>query len=374
MTGWLFPELKCEHATMQILLTNDDGVFAPGLRALRKELMRLGNVTVVAPAMEQSGVAHSITLLSPLVVKQVEDVDGTTLGWKVEGSPADSVKLGICELMSRPPDLIVSGINSGSNAGINVLYSGTVAAAIEGAFFKITSIAVSLELSEHFDFPHAAQHAVRVIEKILANRPPNGSLFNVNLPAHSRGEPEASASFPWAGPLRGRVSSADRTPRADLLLDDLQPPLPPRRARDRRHQPLRRLYHRHPAPLRLDPLRHDPRSECLEMGRLKPSSLEQIMQPASSPHRLADQIDRDWVVGFRLADSCHLQSWPRRMRGRDPAAWERGPRPGPSIRPGFPLGFDEKSRASGAGRATSKPTGADHRPAHHRDSRTRARS
>ena len=185
-----------ETVSMQILLTNDDGIFAPGLRALRKELMRLGEVTVVAPAMEQSGVAHSITLLSPLVVKQVEDVDGTTLGWKVEGSPADSVKLGICELMSRPPDLIISGINSGSNAGINVLYSGTVAAAIEGAFFKITSIAISLELSEHFDFPHAAQHAVRVIEKILANRPPNGSLFNVNLPAHSRGEPRGIRVVP----------------------------------------------------------------------------------------------------------------------------------------------------------------------------------
>lgn len=92
---------------MQILLTNDDGVFAPGLRALRKELLRLGDVIVVAPAMEQSGVAHSITLLDPLVVKQVEDVDGTTLGWKVEGSPADSVKLGICELLPRPPDLVV---------------------------------------------------------------------------------------------------------------------------------------------------------------------------------------------------------------------------------------------------------------------------
>jgi len=173
---------------MHILLTNDDGVFAPGLRALRKELLRLGEVTVVAPALEQSGVAHSITLLSPLVVKQVDDETGQTLGWMVEGSPADSVKLAICELLPRPPDLIVSGINSGANAGINVLYSGTVAAAIEGAFFKITSIAVSLELSEHFDFPYAARHAYRVIERILAHHPPNGSLFNVNLPAHSRGE------------------------------------------------------------------------------------------------------------------------------------------------------------------------------------------
>ncbi len=79
---------------MQILLTNDDGVFAPGLRALRKELLRLGEVTVVAPAMEQSGVAHSITLLSPLVVKQVEDVDGATLGWMVEGSPAEQCQAG----------------------------------------------------------------------------------------------------------------------------------------------------------------------------------------------------------------------------------------------------------------------------------------
>lgn len=181
---------------MHILLTNDDGVFAPGLRALRKELQRLGEVTVIAPAMEQSGVGHSITLLTPLVVKQVDEDDGTTLGWMVEGSPADSVKLAICELMPRPPDLIVSGINAGSNAGINVLYSGTVAAAIEGAFFKITSVAVSLELAEHFDYPHAARHATRVIERILANKPPNGSLFNVNLPAHSRGEPKGVRVVP----------------------------------------------------------------------------------------------------------------------------------------------------------------------------------
>ena len=181
---------------MHILLTNDDGVFAPGLRALRKELMSLGDVTVVAPALEQSGVADTITLLTPLVVKQVDEEDGSTLGWMVEGSPADSVKLAICELMARPPDLIISGINSGSNAGINVLYSGTVAAAVEGSFFKITSIAVSLELSERFDFPYAAKQAMRVIEKILAHKPPNGSLFNVNLPAHSRGEPKGVRVVP----------------------------------------------------------------------------------------------------------------------------------------------------------------------------------
>jgi 5'-nucleotidase len=181
---------------VRILLTNDDGVFAPGLRALRKELAKLGEVTVVAPALEQSGVAHTITLLNPLVVKEVEDEDGSTLGWMVEGSPADCVKLGVYELMPRPPDLVVSGMNSGANAGINVLYSGTVAAAIEGSFFKITSIAVSLELSEHFDYPHAAKHAARVIERILSHKPPAGSLFNVNLPAHSRGEPKGIRVVP----------------------------------------------------------------------------------------------------------------------------------------------------------------------------------
>src|SRR6188472_2453867 len=173
---------------MHILLTNDDGVFAPGLRALRKELQRLGDVTVIAPALEQSGVGHSITLLNPLVVKQVDDDDGSTLGWMVEGSPADSVKLAICELMEWPPDLIVSGINAGSNAGINVLYSGTVAAAIEGAFFQKTSIAVSLEYTKPrpLNFALAAEHARKVIEQILRHSSPSGSLFNVNIPSLER--------------------------------------------------------------------------------------------------------------------------------------------------------------------------------------------
>jgi len=201
------------EGTVHILLTNDDGVFAPGLRALRRELLRIGDVTVVAPALEQSGVAHSITLLSPLVVKQVEDDDGSTLGWMVEGSPADSVKLGICELMERPPDLIVSGINAGANAGINVLYSGTVAAAIEGAFFKITSVAVSLELSEHFDYPYGARLASRLIERILAQKPAAGSLFNVNLPAHSRGEPKGVRVVPMGIGRHGEGFERRKDPR-----------------------------------------------------------------------------------------------------------------------------------------------------------------
>jgi 5'-nucleotidase len=198
---------------VQILLTNDDGVFAPGLRALRKELRRLGDVTVIAPALEQSGVGHSITLLTPLVVKPVDEDDGSPLGFAVEGSPADCVKLAICELLERPPDLIVSGINAGANAGINVLYSGTVAAAIEGAFFKITSIAVSLELAEHFDYPYAAGHAARVIERIVANKPAPGSLFNVNLPAHSRGEPRGVRVVPMGVGRHGEGFERRKDPR-----------------------------------------------------------------------------------------------------------------------------------------------------------------
>ncbi|MDG2409211.1 MAG: 5'/3'-nucleotidase SurE, partial [Pirellulales bacterium] len=127
---------------MHILLTNDDGIYAPGLEAMEKELRKIGDVSLVAPATEQSGVSHSITFLSPLVCKAVYDGERHR-GWAVEGSPADCVKLAITELCSEPPDLVVSGINGGLNAGINVLYSGTVAAAIEGAFFGIESIAVS---------------------------------------------------------------------------------------------------------------------------------------------------------------------------------------------------------------------------------------
>src|SRR5262245_19267217 len=143
---------------VRILLTNDDGVYAPGLRALRAELQKLGDVTVVAPVGEQSAVGHSITLLTPLIVQEVLDEQGAPMGWAVEGRPADCVKLALLELLPEPPDVVVSGLNAGSNAGINVLYSGTVAAAIEGAFFRIPSIAVSLEYTKPrpLRFPEAA--------------------------------------------------------------------------------------------------------------------------------------------------------------------------------------------------------------------------
>jgi len=173
---------------MLALLTNDDGIFAPGLAAMERALKRLADVSVVAPATEQSGVGHAITFLSPLTAKEIF-AGNRRWGWAVDGSPADAVKLGIAEFCPRRPDLVVSGINSGLNAGINVLYSGTVAAAIEGAFFGITSIAVSLEYDEHADYDRAAEIAIDVIAAILARTPLAGSLFNINIPTNAlRGE------------------------------------------------------------------------------------------------------------------------------------------------------------------------------------------
>jgi 5'-nucleotidase len=163
-----------------ILLTNDDGIYAPGLAALERQLRRLGEVCVVAPATEQSGVGHSITYLTPLVVKEMY-VRNQRWGWAVEGSPADCVRLGASELLPRRPDLVVSGINFGLNAGINVLYSGTVAAAIEGAFFGITSVAVSLGFSEQPPFDRAAQIACDVIAQVLAKKGPGPQLYNMNV-------------------------------------------------------------------------------------------------------------------------------------------------------------------------------------------------
>ena len=166
---------------MRILLTNDDGIHAPGLAAMESALRRLGDVSVIAPTCEQSGVAHSITFLTPLLARKVF-VNDKHWGWTVDGSPADCVKLGISAILPEPPDLVVSGMNSGLNAGINILYSGTVGAAVEGAFYGITSIAVSLQYDEKGSFQQAADLAVGVIDKILKQKDSSGKLYNVNIP------------------------------------------------------------------------------------------------------------------------------------------------------------------------------------------------
>ncbi|QDT00132.1 5'/3'-nucleotidase SurE [Adhaeretor mobilis] len=200
---------------MQILLTNDDGIYAPGLAALEQQLQSLGDVQVVAPLTEQSGVGHAITYLTPLMAREV--FDGTRRrGWAVEGSPADCVKLAIAELCPQRPDLVVSGINSGLNAGINVMYSGTVAAAIEGAFFGITSIAVSLEYDEQARFDRAADLAVPIIEQVLNQKEEQPQLFNLNLPAAALDNPAdvrvaPMSVAPWGEEFERRKDPRNRS-------------------------------------------------------------------------------------------------------------------------------------------------------------------
>src|SRR5262245_58969082 len=167
---------------VQIFLPNDDGIYAPGVAAMEKALVRLGDVCVVAPAVEQSGVGHSITFLSPLMAKEVFD-GKRRRGWAVEGSPADCVKLGLAEFCPRRPDLLVSGLNFGLNLVINVLYSGTVAGATEGAICGIPSVAVSMEYDERAQFDAAAELAVRLIEHIMLQADADAHrLYNINIP------------------------------------------------------------------------------------------------------------------------------------------------------------------------------------------------
>ena len=182
---------------MKILLTNDDGIYAPGLAAMECALRRLGEVCVVAPAVEQSGVGHSITFLMPLMAKEIFDGERRR-GWAVEGSPADCIKLALSEFWPQP-DLVVSGINGGLNLGINVLYSGTVAGATEGAVFGIPSIAVSLEYDEHAQFDRAAEMALCLIEQILRrDGADKHALYNINIPTVALQRPAEVRVVPMA--------------------------------------------------------------------------------------------------------------------------------------------------------------------------------
>jgi len=178
---------------MNILLTNDDGIFAPGLAAIYKELVKMGNVTVVAPAVSHSGASHSITYSRPLVCNKV-DINGRFTGFSVQGSPADCVKLAVMQLHDGPVDLLVAGINNGANAGINVYYSGTVAAAMEGAFLKIPAVAMSLAAEEQMDFEKAAKYCAEILKKLMPVR--RGDVININIPQLSEGEPKGVRVVP----------------------------------------------------------------------------------------------------------------------------------------------------------------------------------
>lgn len=206
---------------MHILVTNDDGIMAPGISALANALRPLGDVEVVAPESGQSGAAHAITFLAPLISQRIS-LHGEFFGWSVDGSPADCVKLGVHELCRKRPDLVVSGINAGANRGIDVIYSGTVAAAVEAAFIGIPSLAISLEASAGFDFERAGVHAREVVARAIEIGLEGGTVLNVNIPRLDRGDPRGvrivrQSTAPWTDRYDRR---ADPRGRAYFWLTD----------------------------------------------------------------------------------------------------------------------------------------------------------
>lgn len=209
---------------MRILLTNDDGILAPGIRALYHAVADLGDVEVVAPETPQSATGHAISVLTPMSVKRVH-VHGEFWGWSVDGRPADCVKLAMLELLEQRPDFVISGINAGVNTGINVLYSGTVAGAAEGAFFGAPSMAVSLELSEELDFASAGHVARALFSQFAAEKPVPGTCLNVNIPSLDQGPPRGVRVCPQCSvPMEDRYHKAsDPRGRAVYWLDGRLP-------------------------------------------------------------------------------------------------------------------------------------------------------
>ncbi|MEX0314296.1 MAG: 5'/3'-nucleotidase SurE [Allomuricauda sp.] len=168
-----------------ILVTNDDGITAPGLRVLIKAMKEIGEVVVVAPDSPQSGMGHAITIDSTLYSKKVviDHEEGAPSEYSCSGTPADCVKLALQEILDKKPDLCVSGINHGSNASINVIYSGTMSAAIEAGIEGIPAIGFSLcDYSWDANFEHSVTSIKRIVQEALIHGIPKGTVLNVNIP------------------------------------------------------------------------------------------------------------------------------------------------------------------------------------------------
>ncbi|OAG28762.1 5'/3'-nucleotidase SurE [Thermodesulfatator autotrophicus] len=166
---------------MRILLTNDDGIFAEGLCALYDALCNQHEIFVVAPEAERSAVGHAITIADPLRVKKVKR-GNIFFGYAVSGTPADCVKIALKEIIHSPIDLVLSGINRGANVGINVLYSGTVSAATEGAILGYPSIAVSLDEYKEPDYCFAAYFVSCLLDFLKGNKIKSNFCLNINIP------------------------------------------------------------------------------------------------------------------------------------------------------------------------------------------------
>lgn len=167
---------------MHILVSNDDGIDAPGIYALFLAMQELGEVSVVAPDRQQSAVGHSLTISNPLRVTPF-DRDGRFFGYSVSGTPSDCVKLAISELLPSRPDIVVSGINHGQNTAINILYSGTVSAATEGMLSGIPAVAISIASHDYSaDFSEAIKYSRKVVQNLDRMNLPADTFLNVNIP------------------------------------------------------------------------------------------------------------------------------------------------------------------------------------------------
>lgn len=168
---------------MHILLTNDDGIHAPGIKALWEELSKIATISVVAPDSERSASSQSITVHNPIWVDEYTITEHAISAFKIGGTPTDCVKIALKVLLGAYPDIIVSGINNGSNLGTDVLYSGTVSAAIEGALNGVPALAVSLDSFEANDYSYAAKVAREIAEIVINKGLPPNTLLNINVPA-----------------------------------------------------------------------------------------------------------------------------------------------------------------------------------------------
>ena len=167
-----------------IFVTNDDGISAPGLRTLISVMNEIGNVVVVAPEKPQSAMGHAITINSTLKCNKVQIDSGPQIEYSCSGTPADCVKLGLNEILHKKPDICVSGINHGSNASINVIYSGTVSAAIEASIHEIPSVGFSiLDYSENTELKHTEKYIIHIVNKLLNSE--KNVCLNVNIPKFS---------------------------------------------------------------------------------------------------------------------------------------------------------------------------------------------
>jgi len=165
----------------KILLTNDDGLYSEGLRVLWEHLVEIGDVCAVVPETEKSAVAHAINLFTPLKIRHIKMERGFE-AFVVNGTPVDCVKIGVNSILKRKPDILVSGINPYSNTGMDVLYSGTVSAAAEGAILGIPSISVSIDGCKNFHFDSAAAITIRILKKMEETPFPKDTILNVNIP------------------------------------------------------------------------------------------------------------------------------------------------------------------------------------------------